>query len=288
MLHAGIVLMLVGEFITGVWAIEGNMILDEGQGPSNAVIHNRYVELAVVDGSGKDEDVVTVVPSSLLKKGGTISNDELPFDIKVVKWMVNSELTKPKEDQDNLATKGFGLERIAVEQAEVSGVATKQTVDTPSAYLELTRKEDGANLGTYLVSLLLKEQKIEVDGKSYDVSLRFKHSYKPYSLELKEFRFDRYVGTSTPKNFSSRVRLRDPDNGEDREVTISMNAPLRHRGDAIFQADWNKETEKGTVLQVVRNPSWELPYWSCVLVALGMISHLVLNLVTFLQRRLGS
>ena len=51
----------------------------------------------------------------------------------------------------------------------------------------------------------------------------------------------------------------------------SMNEPLRHRGDTYFQADWNKKTEKGTVLQVVRNPAWQLPYWSCAIVALGML-----------------
>jgi hypothetical protein len=285
MLHAGIILMLAGEFITGIWAIEGNMVIEEGE-TTNVVIHNRYVELAVVDSSGKDEDTVTVVPGRMLRTGASISHDDLPFDIEVVKWMVNSKLEQPSDDQDNLATRGFGLQRVGVELGEVSGVASKQTVETPSVYVKLTGK-DGTDLGTYLLSILLKDQSIKVDGKDYDVSLRFKHTYKPYSLELKEFRFDRYVGTSTPKNFSSRVRLRDADRKEDREVTIRMNEPLRHRGDALFQADWNKETEKGTVLQVVRNPAWELPYWSCVLVSLGMISHFMLGLVGFLRKRIG-
>jgi hypothetical protein len=287
MLHAGLILMLAGEFITGVWAIEGNMVIEEGE-TTNVVIHNRQVELAVVDSSGKTEDTITVVPGRMLKqheKGAAISHDDLPFDIEVVKWMVNSELDRAAPKGENLATKGFGLERIAVERGEVSGVAARQTVETPSVYVKLTSKKDGSDLGTYLLSILLKEQPITVDDKTYDVSLRFKHTYKPYSLELEEFRFDRYAGTSTPKNFSSRVRLRDPEFKEDREVTIRMNDPLRHRGDALFQSDWNKETERGTVLQIVRNPAWELPYWSCVLVSLGMISHFFLNLVSFLQRR---
>jgi hypothetical protein len=284
-LHAGLILMLAGEFITGIWAIEGNMVIEQGE-TTNVVIHNRYVELAVVDASAKDEDTITVVPGSMLKTGTSLSHDDLPFDVEVVKWMVNSRLEPPSDDQDNPATKGFGLKRVAAELGEVSGVASKQSVETPSVYVKLTGK-DGADLGTYLLSILLKEQPIEVAGKSYDVSLRFKHTYKPYSLQLEEFRFDRYVGTSTPKNFSSRVRLRDADYHEDREVTIRMNEPMRHRGDALFQADWNKETEKGTVLQVVRNPAWQLPYWSCGIVALGMIFHFVLNLTTFLSRRIG-
>jgi cytochrome c biogenesis protein ResB len=126
-----------------------------------------------------------------------------------------------------------------------------------------------------------------VDGQTYEVALRFRHSYKPYTLKLLEFRHDLYPGTTTPRNFSSKVRLVDEELGEDREVTISMNNPLRHRGETFYQADWNKETERGTVLQVVRNPGWLLPYFSCVIVALGMIFHFGLNLSTFLQRRAG-
>jgi hypothetical protein len=287
-LHAGMILMLVGEFITGVWAIEGNMVIDQGQ-TTNVVLHQRYAELAVVDSaSSKTEDHVTVVPAKLLKehaKGGTITAADLPFDIEVVRWMVNSRVKAAKDEQTNLANAGVGKQHVAVEQGEVEGVATKQSIDMPSTYLKLTSK-DGKDLGIYLFTTFLSEpQTITVDGKPYEVSLRFKHTYKPYSLTLEEFRFDRYVGTQTPKNFSSRVRLIDPERGEDREVTIRMNEPLRHRGDALFQADWNKETEKGTVLQVVRNPAWQLPYWSCGIVALGMILHFGINLTTFLRRR---
>jgi hypothetical protein len=289
LLHNGLILMLAGEFITGLWAIEGNMVIEEGQ-TTNVVLHNRSVELAIVDSSSsKTEDHVTVVPASMLKKhanGGTITSNELPFQIEVVKWMVNSDIKDAADPESNPANTGFGKHNIAVEQPEVSGVASKQTIDMPSVYLKL-KSNEGKDLGVYLLSTRLKEQTINVDGKLYEVALRFKHTYKPYSLTLEEFRFDRYVGTSTPKNFSSRVRLIDPERDEDREVTISMNNPMRHRGDALFQADWNKETEKGTVLQVVRNPAWQLPYWSCAVVALGMIMHFGLNLTTFLRRRSG-
>jgi hypothetical protein len=289
-LHFGLILMLVGEFITGVWAIEGNMVIEEGQ-TSNSVLHQRYTELAVSHPAGKDSDTVTVVPGRMLRsreKGAAISHPDLPFEVTVLKWMVNSSLREAGKRDDNQATKGDGKQVVAVEQPEVSGVSTEQHIDMPSVYARLTDKE-GNDLGTWLFSLhpSLKEQPIEVGGKTYYVGLQFKQTYKPYSLELLEFRFDRYPGTDIARNFSSRVRLRDPEYGEDREVVIRMNEPLRHRGDAIFQADWNKATEKGTVLQVVRNPAWQLPYWSCGIVALGMIFHFGLNLTSFLRRRTG-
>ena len=80
------------------------------------------------------------------------------------------------------------------------------------------------------------------------------------------------------------MRLTDPDRGVDREVVISMNNPLRYRGETFFQADV-LPGDTGTVLQVVENPGWLLPYLSCGLVGVGMMLHFGIYLVAFLKRR---
>jgi hypothetical protein len=226
---------------------------------------------------------VVVVPGSLLRKGGTISNKELPFDVEVVRYLVNSNLV-PAAKRENPATAGAGLEQVAVEQDEESG-AQSSTVDVPSAYVTLRKKDGGPVIGTYLTCILLDPQEVKLDGKTYLVALRFKQTYRPYSLYLKEFRFDRYIGTSTPKNFSSRVRLVDPEAKVDREVVIRMNEPLQYRGETFYQADFDKKTEKTTVLQVVHNPGWLMPYVSCIVVALGMLVHFGQHLSNFLRLR---
>jgi hypothetical protein len=286
LIHGGLILMLLGEFIAYT-AQEGRMSIEEGE-TANYVTDLRHYEMAVVspDSNEKNRDHVTVIPARLLRSdGAAIKSDELPFDVKVVKWLVNARLHAPREGEENPATRGEGLQRMAADVGEVSGVDTKQSVELPACYVQLTKK-DGTDLGTWLLATLqLPDQAVTVDGKTYDLSLRLKRTYKPYSLELLEFRYDRYPGTQTPKNFSSKVRLRDEDNGEDREVLIRMNEPLRYRGETFYQSGWNEETERGTVLQVVRNPGWLLPYFSCGIVALGMIVHFGLNLATFLQRR---
>jgi hypothetical protein len=85
------------------------------------------------------------------------------------------------------------------------------------------------------------------------------------------------------------VRLIDPELGEDREVVISMNNPLRYRGETFFQHSFPRDSENGrpigTTLQVVRNPGWLMPYISCGMVTLGMMIHFGIHLVNFLQRR---
>jgi hypothetical protein len=288
LIHFGVILLLVGEFVAREWAVEGNMVIDEGSA-SNYVLHNRYAELAVIDTSGKDHDDVVVVPASRLRKGKRVSHPDLPFDVEVTDYLVNSSLRKYGPDerpQDDW--KGAALDRVAVPRSEVSGTAAKQTAEVPAAYLRFLSKEDGKSLGTYLMSATLNPQPVEVGGKTYEVALRYQRTYKPYSLYLKEFRFDRYPGTTIPKNYSSLVHLSDPERGDDRDVLIRMNEPMRHRGDTFYQADFDKDTEKTTVLQVVRNPGWLLPYVSCTVVALGMLVHFGIHLVGFLRRRVAS
>ncbi len=103
-------------------------------------------------------------------------------------------------------------------------------------------------------------------------------------MYLHKFRHDLYPGTNTPKNFSSEIRLIDESRNVDRSTVISMNNPLRYEGETFFQASF-LERDEGTVLQVVRNPAWTLPYIACTLVSLGMLVHFGTYLVTFLRRR---
>ena len=44
-----------------------------------------------------------------------------------------------------------------------------------------------------------------------------------------------------------------------------MNQPLRYEGKAFYQASFGKG-DTLSILQVVENPGWLLPYVSCVLV----------------------
>jgi hypothetical protein len=55
MAHLGVILLLVGEFVTGIAAREGNMAIDEGSS-SNFVEDIRTSELAVIDPSDPNDD----------------------------------------------------------------------------------------------------------------------------------------------------------------------------------------------------------------------------------------
>ena len=61
--------------------------------------------------------------------------------------------------------------------------------------------------------------------------------------------------------------------------------PLRYGGETFYQADWDHEDEKGTILQVVHNPSWLTPYFSCVLVGGGLVIQFMSHLIGFARKR---
>jgi len=299
LLHAGLVVMMVSEFVTDKCAVEGQMPIQQG-GSSNFLQNVNVPELAVIDCSDPKADDVIAIPGSLLRKGGLIQHAELPFDVEVVQNMVNSVLQPVRAGIENRADAGDGLRLLAIERPEASGTSSDES-DMPSAYIKFKKKGTGESLGTYLVSLwyplyLLQgepgitlrfgywPQLVTCDGKKYDVVLRFQRTYKPYTIYLKQFRHDRYMGTDTPRNYSSDIRLVDPTRNEDRDVHIAMNEPLRYLGETFYQSNF-LPGDQGTVLQVVRNPGWLMPYISCAMVSLGMLVHFGMHLVGFLRRR---
>ncbi len=284
-LHSGVILLFVGEFITREFAVEQRMTINQGESV-NYTEDARLCELAFVSDAGPAGERATAIPESKLKNPhGRLSHPNLPVDVEVVEFMNNTALENASPDRPNPATAGSGQNVAVVRKREVSGADTEQKVDMPGAYVTLYKKGTDEKLGTYATAMELKSQKLVVDGKTYDMSLRFQRYPKPYSIHLKEFRFDRYLGTEKPKNYSSRVVLIDPELGVERDVVISMNQPLRHGGETFYQGGFDPRTETTTILQVVRNPGWLIPYISCALVAIGMLVHFGIYLTQFLLRR---
>jgi hypothetical protein len=291
LLHAGIILMLISEFITGTSAVEGKMRINAGEAV-NFVEHTRSVELAFIDRADPETDHVMVVPMARLQRGGLISDPLLPADVEVHHYMKNSRVfdaTRSATMVANPATAGAGLVAVAVEEPEVSGTDADQRLDIPAIYFTLRPKDGGPPLGTFLgtpwlTGTALERQVVNVGGREYDVIARFARTYKPYRIELVEFRHDKYVGTETPKNFSSLVRVIDEDKGVDRTVKIWMNNPLRYAGETFYQSSF-EPGKNLTILQVVRNDGWMIPYISCMIVGVGMTVHMTSMLVSFLRRR---
>jgi hypothetical protein len=283
-LHSGLVLLMVGELVTGLFSVESSMTISVG-GSSNYIENFDHLELAFVWPADAKNDNVVVVPDHLIHQGSVIHDDRLPVDIDVVRYLPNTTLSKEAPAGANLATRGVGLERDVIEQPPGRGVDADQKRDMPSAYVALKDKKSGEALGTYLVSPWLYPQDAEIGGRTYQLSFRQKRSYRPFTFHLKELRHETYRGTNMAKQYASLVRLTDPSHNEDRDVLIHMNHPFYYEGETFYQVQvQNINGVDTTVLQVIHNPGWALPYIACTMVVLGMIVHFILHLMSFFHR----
>jgi len=281
MIHLGVVLLLVGQFLTDRLSTESSMHLRNGETKNYSEADRRY-DLAIIDATGKDTNKVVALPDRLLIQDTDIRVPDLPFTVRVKKYFANSSLVeKPGPDYEEVKVTAGVSPGIWWRELPPETVMEKR--DTPSGIVELMTPQ--GSLGTYLVSGFLdRPQTFTHNGRVYEMLLRLQRFYKPFSLRLVEFRHDRYAGTDIPKNFSSRVRLRRPETGEDREVLIYMNNPLRYSGETFYQASFDPD-DQGSILQVVHNPGWLTPYFSCVLVAAGLIVQFTTHLVGFASKR---
>jgi ABC-type transport system involved in cytochrome c biogenesis permease subunit len=291
LLHSGVALIMLSETWTTLQAKETQIYIPEGA-TVNYSYDTRSAELAIVDGSDPKTDRVTVVPQALLASnvGETerIDLGELPLSVQVHRWLPNSDLRAAQAGEATGATTGAAQGDVAELRPRATG-KPGDTRNLPAAHVEVFNKATKQSLGTYLVSPQVdKRQSIEVDGKSYDISLRDERIYWPFSMTLKDFSFDRYAGTNTPKNYSSVVRLQDPERHVDSEWKIWMNNPLRYGQMTFYQSGFDEETERATILQVVTNPGWMTPYTACMLVMVGMMAHFGPMLFRFLQRNANS
>jgi hypothetical protein len=281
LIHLGIVLLLAGQMLTDLLSVESVQHLRIGE-VKNYSESGRESELAVLDTTDTKADKVVAIPCNLLARSQSVQDPELPFEIHVQAFYANSEVSdKAAPGFDPVkTTAGFGS---GLWWRDLSRETDMQKTDVPSAIVAINGTQGPA--GSFLVSEFLGQPQVfSYNGRQYELVLRPQRFYMPFSLRLLAFRHDTYPGTDIPKNFSSRVRLQRPDTGEDREVLIFMNNPLRYAGETFYQASFDSD-DHGSILQVVHNPGWLTPYLGCVLVGTGLVFQFLTHLIPFLKRR---
>jgi hypothetical protein len=285
LIHAGLILLLLGEFFTSLWQKEFFLRLDEGETKNYAESY-RQVEVVITDTSSSDYDSVFAIPERALVTKRPQQHPELPFRVVPRTYLPNAELRMrdprhPSHGVEEMsADAGFGSQLLAT---ALPVTHRPKERNLPAAAVELVGAE--GSLGSWLVSPLLQEpQSFEYAGRTWTIAMRFARQYQPFSLTLLKFTHDRYPGTNIPKNFSSRLRLTSPESQDDREVLVYMNNPLRHGGLTFYQSGFDN-SDTTTILQVVRNPSWQMPYLACTMMSLGLAMQFCLHLTRFVRGR---
>src|SRR5690606_25978643 len=112
------------------------------------------------------------------KNAQPVTHPDLPFDVRVDKWMPNSNIQVPREDDMDGTWRTKLLTYPIVQIAPFSGAGDEASrIDVATAHLTLSTKA-GEPVGSTIVSGTYSNQgvprRIEVAGKMYDVYLRFK------------------------------------------------------------------------------------------------------------------
>jgi hypothetical protein len=277
--HAGLILFVVGEFASSLYQRDSQMAIEEGQ--TLDYLESRSMELAIVDVTDPRHDDVYQIPESLLARRTSIAIPGTPITLQVKGFQRNAQVrSRGPADPPSPADRGIGS---GVALIPLAPVTTDDRLNMVAAYVEPVA--GGRSHGTWLVSAALGgAQSFVHEGRTYQMLVRNRRQYLPYSVTLKDFRHDVYAGTNIPKNFSSLVHLSNPSRGEERDVLIYMNQPLRYDGKAFYQASFGKG-DTLSVLQVVENPGWLLPYVACGLVTAGLLLHFGLSLQRSMRRR---
>ncbi|MDQ8204560.1 cytochrome c biogenesis protein ResB [Pelagicoccus sp. SDUM812003] len=287
MIHLGVILLLIGEFISSVFQEEASMTIDEGE-TARYTESFRYSELALIDTTDPEKDRVYAIPEEMMKREQQINVEELPFYVSIEEFLPNSALQRRGSFPTNsmkLANKGIGLSHVAIEIPK-TGKTDERNI--PSALVTLfakaTEQRESEVIGTWLAREFMPPQSFSYEGRDYMMQVRRKREYVPYEITLLDFSHDRYLGTNIPKNFSSDVLLKDNRTGQEQEFLIYMNNPLRYDDLTFYQQGFMND-DTTSILQVVRNPGRSLPYISCTVITLGLMYQFGYSLIRYSDRR---
>ncbi|HUC84929.1 MAG TPA: cytochrome c biogenesis protein ResB, partial [Candidatus Acidoferrales bacterium] len=311
--HAGVIVLLVGQLSTDLLSHEMQMRFNEGETRNYS---DSATDYELVFQSGNE---VTAISERLLKPDTELQITSLPFNIRVKKHWRNSDINFRAPMMQNgapLAPNGIANSFDFFKKDDVKTVDER---NIPTVVLEFLTQS--GSLGTWvasdwagdpalvaavrsgydqmgpamaqkIASELVAPQAIEVGGKQFIFTMRPARVLHPFSLTLLKATHTVYPGTDIPKDFRSRVRIDNPQTGEQREVEISMNHPLRYGGFTYYQyqMDAGQVAEQAgrtpsSVLSVVRNPGWLTPYIGCAMVGLGLVIQFMFHLVGFVSKQ---
>lgn len=279
--HSGLILLLLGELMTGLLQQESMLRLTEGE-TKNYSENQMTNELVVIDHTDPAFDEVVAIPEARVADKGMIQHPKLPFQVRIKEFFPNATIQMRAASNPPAAftaDQGMGANALML---PLPMTYKQDERNVPGAIVEIVTPE--GTLGTWMLSAHIgMPQTFSYRGSSYEIALRFKRHYHSFSLHLLKFSHDKYPGTEIPRNFSSRVELKSDDEVTNREVLIFMNNPLRYDGLTLYQAGF-ENNDRTTILQVVRNPGWLLPYIACVMMGVGLLWQFGWTLNRFVNR----
>ena len=289
--HSGILLLLMGGFVSHHYSIKGHMALYKGEESNQYQAYQGWqLEVLPLDDSDRPTKAFIITEQELLSVRGDRSrlfaSPEIPFDLTVSHYLRNA-----------LPVPTGAPVAAEVKLPEVDGYKLIQMDDEKEAernvggvYVE-AKANGEAEAGSVSKGILWAGQAapwiVEAEGKKWALRLDRERWDVPFTVRLDEFIFDRHPGTAMAKKYESRITKTEGE--QQAAVQIRMNEPLRHRGYTFFQESFGPQDESDpekmfSQFSVVKNPADQWPLYSLIVTFIGMGIHFLQKLAGFIGR----
>ena len=276
LIHAGLLVMLIGGAITHYYAEESFLSLWEGE-TSNVSSGYHEWELAVWKRDGVIRDV-HAIDTRGLEAGETLAFEPTPITVAVEQYYGHARAYQTKEGATPY------LSALNISRIEPAPLNKEPTQNIPAGIFTVSapgmETKQILLFGDDVAPLI-----IPVGDDEYSIGLRQRRTPMPLLIKLIDFKKQLHPGTQVAQSFSSLVEVTA--DGITRQLTISMNKPLRHRGFTLYQQSY-RETPDGresSTFAVTRNYGRLLPYISTAMVVIGMIVHFVAMMIKHARKQ---
>lgn len=291
--HFSIVFMLLAGLFSLLFKWDGAVSLREGESSDEFhSFHDSVIEiekLVPTPADGKRTALVIDGDSFLdlgEGKGRTFTNAKLPFELMVMNYVEHGE---PRRATGDAGTKqvvdGYFLQPTA--KLDERGKPLGQEAWADGAYVKAKLK-DGSEQAGILWRFAGAPFSVKVGDEVWGVSMTRRTWRLPFVVKLDKFVREVHPGTENARRFTSQVTVSE--GGREQKRIITMNEPLRSRGFAFFQQsfDMQQDASGGIVtrsqFQVVKNPSDHWPLIACIMSGIGLLIHVIWQLVRYLNR----
>jgi len=286
--HMSIVFMLSAGLVSLYFKKDGAMSLGEGQTSDEfQSFHDSVIQIERITPAAKEgKRTSIVIDGDLFKnltagKGRTFTHADLPFELMVKNYEVNSVPRRADGQETNRGVvDGFFLQPLKEE--------LEQEKNTDGAYVEAKLK-DGTTQAGIVWRFEAAPLSIKVGDEVWGINLSRRSWKLPFAVRLDDFQREVHPGTERARRFTAEVTVTDQ--GSEQKRIITMNEPLRSRGYALFQQSFDMQQDEGgkvrerSTIQVVQNPSDHWPLVSCITAGIGLLIHMVWQLVRFLRKQ---
>jgi len=267
--HFGIIILIFGGMMTALTSKEGYLIIPQGE--SVSTIEDYHARSLVIR---EGEKVLTSIAHETLKDGLKIPKSaDIPFDLTIDKYCFNCMVSlRPENQQDGW--KG-SFAKMMLNKAPADPQDEKNMTGME---FSVSGNED-AN-GKYLTfDGFPKPPVLTTGGKDYKITIEKATRSLPISVTLDEFKRSLHPGTDMASAFMSAITIADTEKGVSFPAIIEMNEPLHYRGLTFYQSSFDLSGEKPyTILTVVDNKGRIFPYLASIIIALGLIIHLIIRI----------